>query len=199
MKTAIVNTSTANIASVMYALDRVKADYVLAQTPKDAQSADRLILPGVGAAAPAMKYLQNSGWSEALKAEERPVLGICLGMQLLFDWSEESNCALLGLIPGKVTRLPNESSDPWPHMGWNKLKRVSDDNELMQGICEPAFVYFVHGYYVEEKACTLALAQYGVCLSAIVQRNNIYGCQFHPERSSKTGAQILNNFLLIKQ
>ena len=125
MTTAIIDTSTANIASVRYALERLDARYRLAETPDEAQDCDRIILPGVGAAGPAMKRLRATGWASALQTDQRPLLGVCLGMQLLFDYSEESDCEMLGLIPGRIERLDPGDAGPWPHMGWNTLSQTS--------------------------------------------------------------------------
>jgi len=195
MTTAIIDTSTANIASVRYALERLDAPHFLAQTPDDAAQADRLILPGVGAAGPAMDALKANGWAQALQEEQRPVLGVCLGMQLLFEWSEESNCALLGLIPGRVTRLDPGSAGPWPHMGWNRLTDFAGGEPLLEGLEEGDRVYFVHGFYVAPGAYTVAQTDYGVPITAMARKGHVAGCQFHPERSGAVGARILKTFV----
>ncbi len=195
MTTALIDTSTANIASVRYALERLEAPYVLARTPADATGCDRLILPGVGAAGAAMKTLDASGWSDALRAERRPVLGLCLGMQLLFDWSAESDCGLLGLIPGRIERLDPGADGPWPHMGWNALEEFRDGELLLEGLSPGERVYFVHGFYAPLGDHTVASASYGQRVTAIARRGNVAGCQFHPERSAGVGARILSNFL----
>lgn len=195
MTVGLIDTSTANIASVRYALERRNAPYKLAATPAEADGCDRLILPGVGAAGAAMNRLDASGWSDQLRAETRPVLGLCLGMQLLFDWSAESDRRLLGLIPGRVERLDPGSAGPWPHMGWNALEDFKPDEPLLQGLKPGERVYFVHGFYVPVGAHTVATARYGEPVTAIARRGRIAGCQFHPERSSDVGARILSNFL----
>lgn len=195
MTTAIIDTSTANIASVRFALERLGAAYELASDPDEARSADRLILPGVGAAGPAMKKLAERGWAEALKTETRPLLGVCLGMQLLFDHSAEGDADLLGLIPGQVTRLDPGAAGPWPHMGWNTLTDFADDEPLLDGLSPGARVYFVHGFYVKPGPYTRAQTRYGPPVTAIARQANIAGCQFHPERSGKIGARILSNFI----
>lgn len=195
MTTAIIDTSTANIASVRFALERLNAPYVLARDPGEAARADRLILPGVGAAGPAMKRLDAMGFSEMLKREERPVLGLCLGMQLLFEFSVESEVECLGLIPGRVEKLDPGADGPWPHMGWNALTGFADGEPLLAGIEEGERVYFVHGFYVPAGDHTRAQCRYGADITAIARRNNVAGCQFHPERSAKVGARILSNFL----
>lgn len=195
MTTGLIDTSTANIASVRYALERLGAPYVLAETPDKAQDCDRLILPGVGAAGAAMKTLNASGWSDRLRHETRPLLGVCLGMQLLFDWSDESECALLGLIPGRVERLDPGDAGPWPHMGWNALEGLSADEPLLAGVSAGERVYFVHGFYIAPGDHAVATTQYGEAITAIARRGGVAGCQFHPERSAGVGAQILSNFL----
>lgn len=195
MTTAIIDTSTANIASVRFALERMDAPYVLAATPDEAAGCARLILPGVGAAGPAMARLNASGWSAALREERRPVLGVCLGMQLLFEHSDESDVALLGLIPGRVERLDPGTDGPWPHMGWNALDDLAEDEPLLAGIAPGDRVYFVHGFYVAPGEHARAQTRYGSPVTAIARKDNIAGCQFHPERSAKIGARILSNFI----
>ncbi|MCP2670198.1 imidazole glycerol phosphate synthase subunit HisH [Maricaulaceae bacterium EIL42A08] len=195
MTTAIIDTSTANIASVRYALERLDAPHFLASTPDEAVSAERLILPGVGAAGPAMAALRANGWAEALQNEARPLLGVCLGMQMLFEWSEESDCALLGLIPGKVQRLDPGEAGPWPHMGWNTLTDFAVDEPLLAGLNEGERVYFVHGFFIAPGANTVAQTRYGAQITAMARNGNVAGCQFHPERSGSVGARILKNFV----
>lgn len=195
MTLAIIDTSTANIASVCYALDRLNADYRITKTPEEAKDASKLILPGVGAAASAMARLDQTGWSQALKTDTRPLMGVCLGMQLLFDWSDESDCALLGLIPGRVERLDPKGDGPWPHMGWNTLTHLRAGEPLTHGLNDGDHVYFVHGFYVPVSEHTLAQTQYGNPVTAMVRKGHVTGCQFHPERSAQIGARILKNFL----
>jgi glutamine amidotransferase len=195
MTTAIIDTSTANIASVRYALERLDAPYVLARTPDDAGVCDRLILPGVGAAGPAMHRLELTGWVDALRRETRPLLGVCLGMQLLFEHSGESDCDLLGLIPGRIEKLDPGEAGPWPHMGWNTLTDFTDGEVLLEGISERERVYFVHGFYAPVGDHTVAQTRYGPAITAIARKGRVAGCQFHPERSADVGARILKNFL----
>ena len=195
MQIGIIDTSTANIASVCFALERLGASYGLCKSPQDADGAERLILPGVGAAQAAMDQLNVSGWSKALQSETRPLLGVCLGMQLLFEWSEESDCDLLNLVPGRVERLDPGADGPWPHMGWNTLEGLKPDEPLLRDVDEKSHVYFVHGFFVRGGPHTIAHTQYGSRVSAIVRRGNVMGCQFHPERSAAVGARILQNFL----
>ncbi|MBV5257946.1 imidazole glycerol phosphate synthase subunit HisH [Synechococcus moorigangaii CMS01] len=200
MTLALIDTSTANIASVRYALNRLGVEPVLAATPGEAAGAKKLILPGVGAAGPAMRALERSGWADALRNDTRPLLGVCLGMQLLFGESDEDSgtgnpVCLLGLIPGRVERLAPSDAGPWPHMGWNTLSFSPGSDPLLTGIEEGAHVYFVHGFYVPEGASTLATTSYGARISAMVRHGHIAGCQFHPERSGAVGARILSNFI----
>ncbi|MGJ3230476.1 MAG: imidazole glycerol phosphate synthase subunit HisH [Oceanicaulis sp.] len=195
MTTAIIDTSTANIASVRYALERLNAPYVLARTPDEAGACDRLILPGVGAAGPAMNRLEMTGWPKALQEETRPLLGVCLGMQLLFDHSVESGRDLLGLIPGRIEKLDPGEDGPWPHMGWNTLTDFADGEVLLEGIAERERVYFVHGFYAPVGEHTVAQTRYGSPVTAIARKGRVAGCQFHPERSADVGARILKNFL----
>ncbi len=191
---AIIDTSTANIASVRFALERLGVSPALARDPDEACEAERLILPGVGAAGPAMRTLTERGWSEVLRRRERPVLGLCLGMQLLFQRSAEDGAALLGLIPGEIQRLEPGEAGPWPHMGWNALDDFAVDEPLLNGVSPGERVYFVHGYHAPVGAWTRASAHYGAPLTAIAREGEAAGCQFHPERSSRVGARILANF-----
>jgi glutamine amidotransferase len=195
MTTAIIDTSTANIASVRYALERLQAPYVLARTPYEAGPCDRLILPGVGAAGPAMTRLEMTGWAQALRGELRPILGVCLGMQLLFDYSVESGRDLLGLIPGRIEKLDPGEAGPWPHIGWNTLTDFAAGEVLLKGVSERDRAYFVHGFYAPAGDHTVALTRYGPSITAIARKGHVAGCQFHPERSSDVGARILKNFL----
>ncbi len=195
MPVALIDTSTANIASVRFALERLGERPILARTPQEAAECDRLILPGVGAAGPAIAQLAASGWAQALKSDPRPLLGVCLGMQLLFEHSDESGVGLLGLLPGRVGRLDPGDAGPWPHMGWNSLVFVPGAHPLLDGVTSGDRVYFVHGFFVEPGEAAIATTRYGADITAIAARGRIAGCQFHPERSSATGARILSNFL----
>ena len=195
MTVALINTGCANIYSVQAALDRLGADHILAATPPEAVIADRLILPGVGSALPAMTQLRASGWAEALQREARPVLGICLGMQLLFERSNEGGVDGLGLIPGCVAALSPFEGGVLPHMGWNTLEVRSPVDPLLAGLGADDRAYFVHSFAAPVSDVTIASTFYGVRFSAAVRRENIMGSQFHPERSGSVGARILKNFL----
>ncbi|MEN0652052.1 MULTISPECIES: imidazole glycerol phosphate synthase subunit HisH [Hyphobacterium] len=194
MSVALIDTGCSNLFSVQAALDRLGAAHALARTPDEAFKADRLILPGVGAAGPAMDRLSASGWDDALRTESRPLLGICLGMQLLFERSEEGDVETLGLIPGTVRRLPRPDGGVWPHMGWSRL-RIERSSPLTRAMADGAYAYFVHGFAAGLGAATLASAGHGLRFSAIVQQGNVFGCQFHPERSAAIGSTILRNFI----
>lgn len=194
MAVAIIDTGCSNLFSVQAALDRLGARHVLARSPEAAASAERLILPGVGAAGPAMDRLNESGWAGALRSEARPLLGICLGMQLLFERSEEGDVETLGLIPGQVRRLPRPEGGVWPHMGWSRLG-IRRDTPLTEGIEDGDFAYFVHGFAADPGEFTVASARHGVEFTAIAARGHAHGCQFHPERSARTGSRILKNFI----
>ena len=190
----VVRLGVGNTASMMFALERLGADARLSSDPAEIAAAERLILPGVGAAAPAMGRIEALGLAETLRGFERPLLGVCLGQQLLYETSEEGDARSLGLIPGAVRAMVPSADRPVPHMGWNSLK-IERDDALLDGVEDGAFVYFVHGYACEIGPATLASTDYGAPFSSMVRKANAWGCQFHPERSSETGARILQNFL----
>lgn len=194
MTIAVIDTGCANIASVRFALERAGLDHAVVIEPGEAGDCDRLILPGVGAARPAMERLRDRGWDAALAADDRPLLGICLGMQVLFERSAEGGVACLGLLPGEVERLPRADGLVWPHMGWNALDALADDEPLLAGIEPGSHAYFVHGYFVPAGPVTRARCDYGAPISAMVRSGHVTGCQFHPERSGAVGARILSNF-----
>ena len=194
MTTAVVKLGIGNTASVMFALERLGAPARLTDDPVEIAEADRLILPGVGAAAHAMALIDRKGLRDVLKAFERPLLGICLGQQLLFERSEEGNAEGLGLVPGAVTRLPASQHAPSPHMGWAKLSSLAR-SPLLEGVADASYAYFVHSYVCPLTESTIATAEYGRRFAAVVARGATFGCQFHPERSGAVGARILSNFL----
>ncbi|MDP1580543.1 MAG: imidazole glycerol phosphate synthase subunit HisH [Candidatus Didemnitutus sp.] len=191
---AIVDSGGANIASVRFALERLGVASELTADPAVIRAAERVILPGVGSAAEGMKRLHAKGLVACVKSLTQPVLGICLGMQLLFDSSEEGPVDALGLVPGRVARLPESTGITVPHMGWNtvQLRRPAP---LLRDIAADARFYFVHSYAAPVTSDTVATAAHGSAFAAIVQRANFSGVQFHPERSGPAGAQLLRNFL----
>lgn len=191
---AVVAYGAGNVASVRFALERLGAEVRLVSTAAEIDAAERLILPGVGAAAYAMGRLSELGLVDAIRSFPRPLLGVCLGQQLLFEGSDEGESDLLSLIPGRVRRMEPGPSRPVPHMGWSRLEVVNDD-PLLEGVRAGAWAYFVHGYVCPDGSATLARAEYGGPVPAVVRAGTRWGCQFHPERSSTTGARILKNFL----
>lgn len=196
MAVAVVKLGVGNTASVLYALARLGAQAQLTDDASEIAKADRVILPGVGAAAHAMAQIDAKGLRQVLIGYKRPLLGVCLGQQLLFERSEEGNAEGLGLIPGVVTRLPISPKDVSPHMGWSRLGGMRP-HPLLEGLAPGAYVYFVHAYVCPLNQDTLADATYGTRFAAIVARGNIMGCQFHPERSGAAGARLLQNFLAL--
>ena len=195
MSLVIVDTGCANLASVQYAFERLGVAPQISDVAETIQQADRIILPGVGSAPFAMKSINNKGLTPILQSLKQPVMGICLGMQLLFETLEEGGQKTqgLGLVSGAIETL--ETGDlPSPHMGWNTLNTIKDD-PLLKDVSEGDHAYFVHSYAAPLSPETLATSEYGSPFSAIVRQGNVWGCQFHPERSSKTGAKILKNFM----
>ena len=195
--TVIIDSGGANLASLQFAFERLGARAHVTANAAEIRAAARVILPGVGAAGDAMKRLHDSGVAALLPTLTQPVLGICLGMQLLFRHSEEGSTDCLGVIPESVRRLKAAPGLPVPHMGWNQLNRLEDD-PILEGIGASDYVYFVHSYAAPVSAVTLATTDYGVTVSAVVRKGNFWGAQFHPERSAGTGARLLANFLRIE-
>jgi imidazole glycerol-phosphate synthase subunit HisH len=194
MEAVIVDSGGANLASLRYALERLGARTQVSADARTIASAARVVLPGVGAAAHAMQRLKAAGLTRVLRALTQPVLGVCLGMQLLFAVSEEGLTECLGLLPYAVRRLQSAPRCPVPHMGWNELQRLRPD-PLLEGVADGDYVYFAHSYAAPVTQHTLASVQYGAPVSAVVRRENFWGTQFHPERSAATGARVLENFL----
>jgi glutamine amidotransferase len=190
---ALIKYRAGNIASVSNALDRLGADYFLAETPQELDKADGVIFPGVGHANAAMESLRERGIDEWLKQTKKPVLGICVGMQLLFETSTEGNTIGLGVIPGGLQRFES-STEKVPHMGWNTINAHSD-HPLLKGIEPDEHVYFVHSFYAPENSYSIASCDYIHPFIAVVSKDNYMGVQFHPEKSGSTGAKFLQNFL----
>jgi len=193
MAVAVVNSGGANISSVLHALRRLGAEPCFTADAKTIGAADRVILPGVGAAGRAMDVLRSHGLTEVIRKLTQPVLGICLGMQLLFDSSEEDDTRLLGLIPARLDRLSQAKGLRVPQMGWNAITNKRDD-PLTDPLNHKWF-YFVHSYAAPVGNWTLSASTHGKAFSAIVRKDNFYGAQFHPERSAKAGAELLRGFL----
>jgi glutamine amidotransferase len=191
---AIIDSGGANIASVQFALERLGAESVLTKDVKMIQSADKVLLPGVGAAPVAMQNLAEYELIDCIRGLTQPVMGICLGMQLLFAVSPEGNTPLLGIFDADCETFTPTQGRSVPHMGWNRLAK-KQDHPLLAGVNEGAHVYFVHSYFAPATAQTIAETNYGDDFTAIVAENNFMGCQFHPEKSGLVGAQILRNFL----
>ncbi|MCH1474619.1 MAG: imidazole glycerol phosphate synthase subunit HisH [Alphaproteobacteria bacterium] len=195
---AIIDSGGANIASVRFALERLGVDSVLTADPAVISSAERVILPGVGAAPVAMAQLDRAGLVECIRGLTQPVLGICLGMQLLFERSQEGDTPLLGLVGGTCGAFDPGMGLTVPHMGWNRLVPQGEGRHpLLAGVEDGAHVYFVHSYAAPVSADTVASCNYGVDFTALVARGNFMGAQFHPERSGPVGARILGNFLAL--
>lgn len=195
MAIAVVNSGGANISSVLHALRRLGAEPEFTNDAMVIRSADRVILPGVGAAGNAMDVLRLHGLVDVIRGLQQPVLGICLGMQLLFESSEEDNASMLGLIPARLERLPDRAGLRVPHMGWNSIETTGPD-PLTRSLQDQWF-YFVHSFAAPVGDWTLASSVHGQPFSAVVRRDNFSGAQFHPERSAAAGATLLKNFLEI--
>ena len=194
MNVVLVDSGGANLGSVRYALERLGVVPAVSGDAVVIAAADRVILPGVGAAGPGMARLRELGLVQPLRELRQPLLGICLGMQLLFEGSEEGGETCLGLIPGQVRRMPESPGVRVPHMGWNRLQ-ARRESPLLRGIADGAQAYFVHSYAAPVSADTVAESVHGQPFAAVVQRGNVAGAQFHPERSGAVGARLLANFL----
>jgi glutamine amidotransferase len=191
VKLAIVDVGCGNIGSVAIALERFGIAPVVTGDGEEIVGADKVILPGVGAAGYAMEQIRARGLAEALRGLKQPVLGICLGMQLLFERSEEEATECLGIIEGQVRRLEPAPERPVPHMGWSKLSVAEEGIGLSDG----DYVYFAHSFACDNGARTVASADYGRSIPAVVRSGNWLGAQFHPERSGEAGARFLEAFL----
>jgi glutamine amidotransferase len=190
----IIDGGGANIASLTFAIERLGWDSKLTMDAAVIRKAERLILPGVGAAGTAMRRLKEHGLDAVVRDAQAPLLGICLGMQLLFEDSAEADTNCLGLIPGRAELLESKPDRPVPHMGWNELRSVRP-SRLLDRIDEGSFCYFVHSYALPPSDATVAVTEYGKSFSSVVEWRNFCGTQFHPERSGPVGARILENFL----
>jgi imidazole glycerol-phosphate synthase subunit HisH len=198
---AVIDYGAGNLRSVIHALNHLHApDVVIVQQPEQLAGADKIILPGVGAFGAGMQILRERGLADAIRAQVAggtPYLGICLGMQFLFETSDEMGTHEgLGILPGSVTRFENRPGLKVPHMGWNRLT-IERPSPVLEGLSTDAFAYFVHSYYCvpTDPAITTATVEYGDPFCVAVQREHVYGVQFHPEKSQRTGLRILTNFL----
>jgi glutamine amidotransferase len=198
MRLVIIDSGGANIASLQYAIDRLGVTSEITTDPEKVRSATHVILPGVGAAADCMTRLQRSpGLVDTIRNLRQPMLGICVGMQLLFESSEEGEVPCLGLLPGRVRRFADRDDLPVPHMGWNQLE-FEPGSALLKDIAPGDHVYFVHSYSAPVGPLTLATSNYGEPFSALVQSGNVFGAQFHPERSARIGSLLLRNFIQLQ-
>jgi len=191
VKLAIVDLAYGNIGSVRLAFERFGVEPVVTAEANVIGSADRVVLPGVGAAGPAMRRIDELGLRGVLKSLDQPALGICLGMQLLYERSEEAGTQCLAILPGSVRALVPVAGRPVPHMGWARLEVEQPDIGLYDG----EYVYFAHGYACDDGKATVASAEYGRRIPAVVRHGNWLGTQFHPERSGEAGARFLQAFL----
>ena len=192
----LVDGGGTNIGSVRYALQRIGFDAELSADAARIRRASHVILPGVGAAGPGMARLRAAGLVDGLRALRQPLLGVCLGMQLLFDASEEGDTPCLGLLPGTVRAIARGAGRRVPHMGWNDLQ-VERADPLLAGLGPSPYAYFVHSYAAPLIGASIASCAYGASFSAVVRAENVCGMQFHPERSATVGAQLLRNFLAL--
>lgn len=199
---AILDYGAGNLKSVMKACDYIGYDAIITRDFKEIKNADKVILPGVGSFEYAMNEIRKYELDKAIYEvvdSNKPFLGICLGLQLMFDASEESpGCKGLGLLDGDITLIPSNDGLKIPHIGWNSLG-LSNNGRLFDGINDGSYVYFVHSYYLKAKdeSIVKASTDYGVKIHASVEKDNIFACQFHPEKSSDVGLKILDNFLNI--
>ncbi len=190
----IIGSCGANLASLQFALARLGVDAPVTEDPARVRAATHVILPGVGAAGPAMARLAAAGLADVVPALAQPVLGICLGMQLLFAGSEEEDVRCLGIVDAQVRRLAQSVELPVPQMGWNGIEPVGE-SPLLAGVASGAYAYFIHSYAAPVGAYTRAVTDYGGPFSSVIEQRNFFGTQFHPERSSSVGARMLENFV----
>jgi imidazole glycerol-phosphate synthase subunit HisH len=189
---AVIKYNAGNIKSLSFALQRLKVDFEVTGDPTEIQKADKVIFPGVGEASTTMKYLREHKLDAVIRNLKQPVLGICLGMQLMCKHSKENNTECLGIFDEQVKRIPAQNGLKVPHMGWNKLH---NGNDWLNELPIDPYAYFVHSYYVPVNSTTSASCSYGVEISAALRKDNFYALQFHPEKSAKAGEAILQKFL----
>ncbi len=194
MNTVIIKYNAGNVQSVFFALERIGINAQLSDNAEIISKADKVIFPGVGEAGSAMNYLKEKNLDKVIKELKQPVLGICLGMQLLCQHSEESNTECLGIFNEKVKLFPSDKNLKVPHVGWNT---IYDLQSPLYKNCKEEYVYYVHSYYVEVGEHTIAKTNYILPFSASIHKNNFYACQFHPEKSGSIGETILKNFIAL--
>lgn len=184
-----------NLSSLKFALERLGVKAIYSDDLEVIRSATHVILPGVGSACMAMRNLREKNLINTIKQLTIPVLGICLGMQIMMSYSEEASTDTLDIISGEVRRIPFNKKITVPHMGWNKLTNIDRDEPLLVNVPDGSYVYFVHSYFVQKTNCTRALTQHGTTFTSLIRKNNFVGVQFHPERSGRIGLIILKNFI----
>lgn len=194
---AVVDSGGANITSVLFALERLGAPAKLTADAAEIAAASHVLLPGVGAAGPGMAKLQQRDLIPCLRQLRQPVMGVCLGMQLMYERSTEGDVECLGLLKGQVLRFKDGPDLTVPHMGWNDVTPARSDDPLLAGLAPGQQAYYVHSFFAPVTDDTVATCDYGVQFAAMVHRGNLYGCQFHPERSSAVGKRVLENFLAV--
>jgi imidazole glycerol-phosphate synthase subunit HisH len=197
MEVAIIRYNAGNIQSVEFALGRLGVKTLVTSDPEKIKRADKVLFPGVGEASTTMEYLNKTGMADCIRALQQPVLGICLGLQLMCRHSEEGNTPCLGIFDEQIVRFsPNQSGEiklKVPHMGWNGLSKLT--GPLWKNLPGIPYTYFVHSFYATQGEHTIATCHYGLDFSAALHKGNFYATQFHPEKSGKIGAQILENFI----
>src|SRR6476620_11239732 len=194
MNIVLIKYNAGNIQSVLYALERLGVSAEVTDDAEKIRTADKVIFPGVGEASSAMKSLQDAQLDDVIRSLQQPVLGICVGMQLLCAHSEENNVDCLGIVPVQVKKFHGGTEKlKIPQMGWNTIHHLK--TPLFKNIPENSFIYNVHSYYAEDSAYTIASCDYGITYAAAVQKDNFYGVQFHTEKSARTGDKIIQNFL----
>ncbi|MGH8238420.1 MAG: imidazole glycerol phosphate synthase subunit HisH [Steroidobacteraceae bacterium] len=196
IRLAIIDSGGANIASLRYAIERLGVDSQVTTDAATLRAATHVILPGVGAAADCMERLRSANLVETIRGLRQPLLGVCVGMQLLFESSEEGDVPCIGLLAGRVHRFADRDGLPVPHMGWNQLE-FARPSPLLDDVANGDHVYFVHSYCAPLSENTVAATTYGERFAAIVRNGNVFGAQFHPERSARAGSLVLRNFLLV--
>ena len=193
MKIVIIDYGAGNVKSVQFALERLGYEAICTNNPEEIISADKVIFPGVGEAQSAMKEIVKFGLDKVIPNLKQPVLGICLGMQLMCDYSEENQTECLGIFPVKVKKF--EVDYKVPHIGWNQITGLKSN--LFNKVTENSYMYYVHSFYVPESEYTIASTDYGIVYAGAIKKDNFYACQFHPEKSGDVGEQILKNFINI--